>query len=195
MSNYKMTAEEQCRLNKISLDKEIIVFSKELQRFIFTLTGDNYVKEDIFQNTVIRAYKSLSGVDGVWDNCGTIRSWLVQIAKTETYRHFSDEKKWRLKTGKEEFKEDGKGMGSEDLGYDILETLERNEALFEMVLNLKPNLAQVILAHYVYEMPLYEIAELTAQNYGTIRTRHRRALEVLREQYGKLKIYRGENYV
>ncbi|MEG2199363.1 MAG: sigma-70 family RNA polymerase sigma factor, partial [Anaerovorax sp.] len=160
--------------NKRLLDEELIIYNKELQRFIFTLTRNGDVKDEVFQNTVIRAYKSAANLKIPWENAKHIRAWLVQISKTEVTRHFDEEEAWRLKTGTAEFKEDARGMEQEEKGYQVLETLQRNEELYGLVTALKPNLAQVILAHYVYEMPFYEIAQVTAQNYGTIRTWHHR---------------------
>lgn len=182
-------------LNRKMLDEELLLFGEDLQRFIFTLTRDDYIKEDIFHNVVIRSYKSIDKIERPWETEGNLRGWLIQIAKTETYRHFHNEKRWILKTGTQEFKEDAPGMEREEPGYSVMETLQRNEQLYQLVTTLHPDLSQVILAHYVYEMPLYEIARVTAKNYGTVRTRHKRALRILRRQYEQLWETKGEGCV
>lgn len=68
-------------------------YSKDLQKFIFTLTRkDNFVMEEVFQNTMVQA---LQGLHGLKEN-EKIKSWLFSIAKTEARRYYSKNKKYKL---------------------------------------------------------------------------------------------------
>lgn len=167
--------EEKDRLR--SLEEDLLKYSRDVQKFIFTLTYDQYAMEEVFQNTLLRAYESLPKLR----EPGKMVPWLFEIAKTETIRHYNKEKKWNR--FKEMSIDDVKDESLEDDVAVILEKLEHAKEVVDLLNLLKPKYASVIRAHYIYKLPLIEIAKIKGTNYNTLKTYNSRALSHLKRLY------------
>ncbi|WP_027400273.1 RNA polymerase sigma factor [Anaerovorax odorimutans] len=159
------------------LEKELIKNSNDVQKFIYTLTYDNFAKEDILQNTMMKAYESLHRLR----EPSKMISWLFEIAKNETARYYNIEKKWNQ--WKDVDLEEVQDESAEGDVADFLAKLERKEEIVELLSKLKPKYARVLRAHYIYRISLVEIAKIFGTNYNTIKTYNNRALRDLKRLY------------
>lgn len=64
-------------------------YFKDVFLFIYRLSGDKYLAEDITSETFLKAIKSIDGFRGNSD----IRTWLFQIAKNNYYSHLRKDKR------------------------------------------------------------------------------------------------------
>ncbi len=159
------------------LDNKILENSKGLQTYIFTMVQDNYAKDEIFQNSIIRAYRSIGNLQ----DPERLMVWLVKIIKTETLRYYNKEKQWNDLV---EYELDS----SYDVDIeDVFEEVNFKESQGEILLMLESigeKYEQILLLHYYYEMSLKEIALLMKMNYHTVKVYHQRGLAMLKKRFG-----------
>lgn len=163
--------------NKDDMDRlkeELFKSCQDVQKFIYTLTTDKYAKEEIFQNTLMRAYENLDKLR----NSDRLISWLFEIVKTETARHYKKEKKWN-QFKEVVFDEVSVDDYEEDVA-ELLEGLEDKSKIVDCLKQLRPEYEGVIRAHYLYHISLVDLAKIWDINYNTLKTFHRRALKELR---------------
>jgi len=70
--------------NESLFDQVINDYSSDLQRYAYWLTGDKHSAEDIVQETLLRAWKSLHKVQ----NIKAVKGWLFTILRRENARRF-----------------------------------------------------------------------------------------------------------
>ncbi len=167
------------------LDNVILENSKGLQTYIFTMVRDNYAKDEIFQNSIIRAYRSIDKLK----NPDSIKPWLIKIIKTETFRYYNKEKEWH---GLVEYELDSAyDVDKQDI-FAELDLKESQEEILEMLDSLGDKYGQILLLHYYYEMSLKEIALLKKMNYHSVKVYHQRGLAKLKKMFGKVLEERKE---
>lgn len=151
-------------------------YSKELQRFIFTLTRkDQFEMEEIFQNTMI---EGLVGLKKLREE-EKIKSWLFSIAKAETRRYYHKiQIMHNVETSGMDYGWDK--VMSDDEFHDFTETLANREMLSSLLRELSDEEQQIYLLHYYYDLPLKEISVVLQINYNTLRSVHVRTLEKLK---------------
>ena len=59
-------------------------YSADLQRYAFWLAGDRHIAEDLVQETLLRAWRSLDKLQ----NPAAAKSWLLTIVRRENARRF-----------------------------------------------------------------------------------------------------------
>jgi RNA polymerase sigma-70 factor (ECF subfamily) len=65
-------------------DKLVTAYGKDLQRYALWLAGDRHIAEDLAQETLIRAWKSLNNLQ----NQNAAKGWLLTILRRENARRF-----------------------------------------------------------------------------------------------------------
>lgn len=185
--NEKMSTTEKASIDKETFGEYIIEHSESLQRFIYTLTGDNYSKDEILQNTIIRAYKSIDNLR----EPEKFYPWIMQIAKTETIRFHHSEKKWKI------FSEYEDGMPAvldyNDSSFNALASKELKEEFWKVIDSLKKEHAQILILHFNYDMSLKDVAKALGKNYNTIKSQYRRGIQEAKESYFKLTGNKEDN--
>ena len=163
-------------LEKQQLVEQLTLLYSDLEKFVYTLTGNNHEKDDIVQSTMEKAWKNL---EQLREN-DKIKSWLFTIAKNETRKYYRKRNR-QLKHLDDRTMEEAEEI-TEELSKDVADLftqLESRADLFEAISSLGDNVAQIILLRYYYGMPLKEIADRLNRNYNTIRSLHKRGLEKL----------------
>lgn len=161
----------------IALENLIISPRKDLQKFIYTLTSDHNAVEDIFQNTIATAFINLKKLR----NPEVIRSWVFNIAKTETSHYYRDNNIIGFRRGIDVLMD-----GIEALESDVLDMVTEKEFCHELqmlVNELEYKYNRVICLYYYHGLELKEIAQMDKINYNTVRTNHKRAIQKLKELY------------
>ncbi len=67
-----------------SFEDLVVCYSKYLQRYALWLAGDRHTAEDLVQETLLRAWKSLHKLQ----NPKAIKGWLITILRRENARRF-----------------------------------------------------------------------------------------------------------
>lgn len=67
-----------------SFNEMVSAYGKDLQRYALRLAGDRHTAEDLVQDTLLRAWKSLDRLQ----NPKAIKGWLLTILRRENARRF-----------------------------------------------------------------------------------------------------------
>jgi RNA polymerase sigma-70 factor (ECF subfamily) len=162
-------------------EKVCVIYSKDLQRFIYTLTRkDLFAMEEIYQNTMLEALK---GLDELRDS-GKMKAWLFSIAKAEAKRYYAAGRPERSygSGAVQENESSGQSM------FDFTKHIEDKEYVEGLINGLADEEQQVYILHYYYDMPLKEISELLNVNYNTVRSMHMRGIAKMRKLSGSADV-------
>lgn len=127
----------------------------DLYRFMRHLTQRKEDAEDLTQQSLIRAYKKIGSFRGE----SSLKTWLHQVA----FREFTTWRRRRqilvpLRLLK----------GAEDPGY---QQVDDRDALLNKLHALPAELRQAVLLHYVQQLSIEEVAQVTRSPVGTVKSR------------------------
>ena len=166
--------------DKKAFDELLKRVQQPLFRYIYRLTGEHALAEDVLQEVFIIIYRKL----GWLENPKLFRAWTYRIASRETFRRLKTEKRWTQQIRDEEIFE----RISSDEKNEIYEP-ELIAKIPDLLAEISPASRAVIVLHYLEEMSLSETAEILDIAPGTAKSRLAYGLESLRK---KLKKY--ENF-
>ena len=142
-------------------------YSKDLFRYAYWLAGDRQVAEDLVQESLLRAWKSI----GKLQNPKAVKGWLLTIVRRENARRFE-----RYQPQTSDIPLDD--LSSRDLGYD---TSTEAFALRRAVRELPEEYREPLLLQIVGGFSQKEIAEQRGISSAGVGTRLFRARQKLRE--------------
>jgi len=160
-------------------EKVCLIHSKDLQRFIYTLTRrDRFAMEEIYQNTMLGALKGLNYLR----DSSRMKAWIFAIAKAEARRYYAAGKPENFDgcTAAEE------GTAGLDYMLDFTKSIEDKEYVRDLLLGLSDGEQQLYILHYYYDLQLKEISEILNVNYSTVRSMHTRGMSKMRKQLKQL---------
>ncbi len=154
-------------------------YLKPIYYFAFQFTREQESAEDITQETFIKVWKHLDR----FDQEKNFRTWIFAIAKNTTYDSLKKKKTIPFSSFEND---DGdnpiEAIDDENLLPDVL--LEKKEAAAMLASSLEKisgaNRALLTL-RYLEDFSLEEIAEILGEPYNTVKSRHSRALKMLRQ--------------
>ncbi|MXV17976.1 RNA polymerase sigma factor [Hufsiella ginkgonis] len=146
---------------------------------IYLLVKDQYLAEDIFQDTFIKVINTLKA--GKYNEEGKFLPWVIRIAHNLVIDHFRKEKRTPVVTTGD--------------GYDIFEVLhfydesmedrmvreQTHKELKAMIHLLPPEQKEVLLMRHYGDLSFKEIADITNVSINTALGRMRYALNNLRK--------------
>ncbi len=166
--------------DKKAFDELLKSIQQPLFRYIYRLTGEHALAEDVLQEIFITIYRKLRWLE----NPKLFRAWAYRITSRETFRRLKMEKRWTQQIRDEEILE----RISSDEKNEIYEP-ELIAKIPDLLAEISPASRAVIVLHYLEEMTLSETAEILDIAPGTAKSRLAYGLESLRK---KLKKY--ENF-
>lgn len=152
----------------MDLERIVNEYGDALLRMCFLYLKDHAIAEDAVQETFLRAFRHQDGFRGE----SSVKTWITRIAinvckdmLTDPWaRHRSDGELPVEATPEPSF-------SSED-----------RYVISGKIANLPPKYKEVILLHYYQELKLSEIAEILGESEATIKTRLKRARDMLRSE-------------
>ncbi len=159
---------------------------------IYLIVKDQYIAEDLLQETFIKAIKKLKS--GQYNEEGKFLPWIVRIAHNLAIDYFRREKRYPTI-----IMEDGSNIfNSLDFSEDSMESVRIKEethlALKDMIEKLPETQKEVLIMRHFSEMSFQEIAEATGVSINTALGRMRYALINLRKQFEKNNIAYDKNF-
>lgn len=162
--------------NRKLFEKVCIIYSKDLQKFIYTLTRkDQFAMEEIYQNTMLGALK---GLDYLRDS-RKMKSWLFSIAKAEAKRYYASSREENNFDCSSEADDDS---AAAERVLDFTKSIEDKEYVKVLIKGLTDEEQQLYILHYYYDLPLKQISVVLKANYSTIRSMHTRGMYKLRKR-------------
>jgi len=164
--------------DKDAFNELLKLVQEQLFRYIYRLTEEHALAEDVLQEVFILIYRKLRWLE----NPKLFRAWTYRIASRETFSRLKKEKRWREQIRDEEILETISGSADEPKFEP--ELIEKIPAFLSKV---SPASRAVLILHYLEEMPLSETAEILGIALGTAKSRLAYGLESLRQIIKKEK--------
>ncbi|MFZ2555615.1 MAG: sigma-70 family RNA polymerase sigma factor [Minisyncoccia bacterium] len=147
--------------------------------YVLRLTGDREAATDITQEVFIKAWKKLS----TFNPEQNFKTWLYTIARNTAYDWLRKKKPVPFSVLEQP---DGDGfeqtiVDSEPLPHERFEEAEGGMLLESLLAELSPDVRDILLLHYVDGMTFDEIGRIREESLNTVKSRHRRALLLLRK--------------
>lgn len=152
--------------------------SKKLHHIAYSMTKDNYLAEDIVQETFIKAFKKIHTIE----ETGKIGSWLAAIAGRTAIDYLRAEKRKNSQPADQTIME--QMFSDKDKKPSIeteVEIILFKEDLRHMFYKLSTEYQQVLLLRLQYGLKEEEIATQLNIKSGTVKTRLHRARKQLRK--------------
>lgn len=155
----------------MEIEKIYNLYFKDVYRYIYSLSKNTSLAEDITQDTFLKALKNIDKFDGSKD----IRAWLFTIAKNTLYTHYKREKIYTS------FEESTEGSTTQDILETVVvkETYSRIEKVIE---RLKEPYKSVFKLRHFGELSYEEISKMHGKSSGWARIIFYRAKKQILEK-------------
>lgn len=167
------TSKNRIKIYKIERRRKMEEFYKENAKivfhFLYSKCRDQYLAEDLTQETFLQAYQSLERFDG---SC-KISTWLCQIARHLLYQYWN-------KHGKQDFVEIDKQeiQAGNDIEQEAITRIELFDVLKELH-SLPENMREVVYLRALGDLSYKEIGEIMGKSVNWARVNFYRAKELL----------------
>lgn len=168
---YNKFVKKAIRGDKEAFGELYKIFLTRIYRFIYYLVGDEFLAEDITQNTFLKAWNSLPNFSV---DRGTFQSYLYTIARNLVIDNQRKKKEISLESGI------GDKIVSEE---DPSKKIWRDDSMRKVREALKdlPDFdRQLVILRFFEDMSFDEISDVLNKNSGALRVRIHRVLETLR---------------
>jgi RNA polymerase sigma-70 factor, ECF subfamily len=162
-------------------DKEVIIdeimnrYGQEVLQLVFSYVNNRSVAEDLTQDIFVKCYKGLHTYSGK----SKLRTWLWRIA----INHCKDFlKSWYNKNVVITEEEPLNNTTKKEMVEQTVIQRQEDDQLISAIMMLPIKYREVIYLFYYEELSIKEIASLTEVGDNTVKTRLRRAKELLKER-------------
>lgn len=147
----------------------------DLYNFIYSIALNQHLAEDILQETAIIGYKNF---DDLKDK-DKFKSWIFTIAKREAIRKIRQNSREIIMIQPEQYQNLVRDSSIEMAVFE--DNVETHMAVIEALKKLPPEYKDIIDLVYYSGFSLTEVAEMMNSNYNAIKSRHLRALQMLKK--------------
>jgi RNA polymerase sigma-70 factor (ECF subfamily) len=162
-------------------DKEALIdeimnkYGQEILQLAYSYVNNRAIAEDLTQDIFVKCYKSLHTYSGK----SKVKTWLWRIA----INHCKDFlKSWYNKNVVITEEEPTNNRTKKEMIEQAVIQKEEDDQLISAIMTLPIKYREVIYLFYYEELPIKEIAELTEVGDNTVKTRLRRAKELLKDR-------------
>jgi RNA polymerase sigma-70 factor, ECF subfamily len=160
-----------------ALDELLKAVQGPLYGYVFKLTGDGALAEDVLQEVFLRIYRKL----GWLRDPELFRPWAYRIASREAFRRLRREQRWFEQVRDEGVLEAIPALPpEEEFAPELIEHLPR------FIARVSPASRAVLILHYFHEMSLAEVADVLGLALGTVKSRLSYGLYSLRRAIGNV---------
>jgi RNA polymerase sigma-70 factor (ECF subfamily) len=155
-------------------------YYRQLYRFLFNMTRQKELSEDMVQNIFLRMLKYPEGFMGF----GEFKMWMYHIARNSVYDHFRKVKRTPSNSDLKDYEERIEGEQHTDAPLEKEQELKTLETAMEKLSD--ENRELLILCRF-QELKYNEIAKILNTTEGAIKVRVHRALNQLKSNYLKIE--------
>jgi len=171
------------RGNEKAFEKLVQRHKSRIYTTIYLIVKDQYVAEDLLQDTFIKAVDTIKG--GRYNDEGNFLPWIIRIAHNLAIDYFRRDKRYPNVV----FEDGSSVFNTLDFSEDSVESIqirqETHEQLREMIQRLPDVQKQVLIMRHYEDMSFQEIADATGVSINTALGRMRYALINLRKQFNQ----------
>lgn len=152
-------------------------YLKPVYNFLYQLTKDPSVVDDLTQETFIKAWKNLSR----FSQTKSFKVWIFTIAKNTAYDFLKKKKSIPFSSIAEEDSNNLEEIiDDKPLPDELLERKDLEKELSEKLNQIADIYRVILLLHYKDDFSLSEISEILNEPYNTIKSRHQRGMQKLK---------------
>ncbi|ALC92902.1 RNA polymerase factor sigma C [Bacillus sp. FJAT-18017] len=157
------------------IDQLMQEYSDDILHLVYTYVKNRTTAEDLTQEIFLKCYEKLNQ----FNQQSSIKTWVYRIASNHCkdylrswhYRKITlSDKIWEYIPSK-----------SKQVEEEVIANSEE-DILTNAVMNLPLKYREVVFLHYYEELSLAEISKITTVNLNTIKTRLKRAKEILKDK-------------
>lgn len=155
-------------------------YLKPIFNFLFQMTRDASVSEDLAQDTFIKAWKNISR----FNQEKKFKTWLFTIAKNSAYDYFKKKKTISFSrfTDEEGNNKLENISGKVIISDEILAQKDIEKYVVKALQKMPEKYGAILTLCYKEDFTLVEAAEILGEPYNTVKSRHNRALKILRKE-------------
>ncbi|MEH7237979.1 RNA polymerase sigma factor [Bacillus sp. JJ1562] len=132
-------------------------YEKQIYTYLFYLSGDKYVAEELTQETFFNAFKSIYGFKGQ----SKVSTWLFQIAKYTFYSYLRRNKNIEQSSDISTYEND---ISNKETPEDIYLKKEKSTDLLTAIKELKQPQQEIVILRLYNELSFKEIGEIFNQS-------------------------------
>jgi RNA polymerase sigma factor (sigma-70 family) len=155
-------------------------YHRQLFRFLFNMTRQKELSEDMVQNIFLRMLKYPDGFMGF----GEFKMWMYHIARNTVYDHFRKVKRTPSHSDVKDYEERIEGEMHADAGIEKEQELKMLEKAMD---NLNDENRELIILCRFQELKYTEIAKILNTTEGAVKVRVHRALNQLKSNFLKIE--------
>ena len=179
------------RGNEKAFEKLVQRHKSRIYTTIYLIVKDQYVAEDLLQDTFIKAVDTIKG--GRYNDEGKFLPWIIRIAHNLAIDYFRRDKRYPNVV----FEDGSSVFNTLDFSEDSVESIqirqETHEQLREMIQRLPDVQKQVLIMRHYEDMSFQEIADATGVSINTALGRMRYALINLRKKMAAHPVFYDQN--
>jgi RNA polymerase sigma factor (sigma-70 family) len=151
-------------------------YSRALYGVTFKMVNDNEVAEDILQEVFIKIWEHIDKYDA---SKGTLFTWMINITRN-TCRDYFRSKHYQIQklVSENSFENMNTDNKNPHVTYQ-----DENYELNELTQRLEPKYKEIIDLVYIFGYSQEEVSKMLDLPIGTVKTRSRTAIKILRELY------------
>lgn len=134
-----------------------IKYEKQIYKYLFYLTGDKFIAEELTQETFFQAFKSIHSFKGH----SKVSTWLFQIAKNTFYSYLKKKSKDEQVTETSTYVNEHLNKETPE---DIYEKREESMYLLNALNKLKQTQQEIIILRLYNDLSFKEIGEIFSQS-------------------------------
>ncbi len=176
----QMALEESIIEDLIVHDREKLIdqlmdeYGQSLLHLTYSYVGNREIAEDLTQEIFVKCYQRLEQ----YQRKASLKSWIWRIAINHCKDYLRSWHHKHIVVSEEKLRQ---APSQETEVEDQVIQRYKDEELVKTVLNLPDTYREVIYLYYFEELTIKEISYLTSVNQNTIKTRLKRAKEILKE--------------
>lgn len=160
---------------EVLMDEIMTRHGQDILRLVYSYVNSKELAEDLTQDIFVKCYKSLHTYKGK----SSLRTWLWRIA----INHCKDFlKSWYNKNVVISEEEPITHQTTKEMVEEVVIQKEEDDQLMAAIMTLPIKYREVIYLFYYEELLIKEIAVVTGASVNTVKTRLRRAKELLKER-------------
>lgn len=160
---------------EVLMDEIMDHYGQDILRLVYSYVNNKQLAEDLTQDIFVKCYKSLHTYKGK----SSLRTWLWRIA----INHCKDFlKSWYNKNVVISEVEPITNRTTKEMVEQVVIQKEEDDQLITTIMMLPIKYREVIYLFYYEELLIKEIAVITGASANTVKTRLRRAKELLKER-------------
>lgn len=157
------------------IDQLMREYSDDILHLVYTYVKNRTIAEDLAQEIFIKCYEKLNQ----FNQQSTIKTWLYRIASNHCKDYLRSWHYRKITLSNKVF--DHIPSKSKQVEEEVIKHSEEN-SLTNAVMNLPLKYREVVFLHYYEELSLKDISKITSVNINTLKTRLKRAKELLKDK-------------